>query len=460
MHPDQSMCYTFSMDHATDLVLRNPDYLLTPQGPITGQDLWISRGAITAILPQGSPPPPGTPTPRSVDCRGKAAIPGFKNAHTHAAMTLLRGYGDDMPLQAWLQERIWPAEAHMTPEDIYWGTRLAALEMIKSGTTFANDMYFHPAQAAQAFTDAGIRAALGLALFDFDDPHRRAQVQDRLQDNLETIWPNRRKSPPEEPEQVFPVIAPHSIYTCSGELLQWCARQASENHLLYHIHMNETRREVDECLAARGVPPMEHLQNLGVLETMGDRVVAAHMVWLDPPELDIAARWGITAVHNPASNMKLASGCFPWQDYARRKAPLMLATDGTASNNNLDMFDEMKLAALLQKHHFQDSTRLPAEEILAIATGARSTVFEPWGVGGALTEGAPADIALIDLDHPQMVPVHNLQSNLVYSANGSVVDSVICNGRVLMENRQVPGEEEVLREARRCTRELVKRAAP
>ncbi|POR02012.1 hypothetical protein AU468_07090 [Alkalispirochaeta sphaeroplastigenens] len=458
MHRTRSMWYTFFMDHSADLVLRNLDVLVTPRGTLTNQDLWISRGSITAILPQGSspptPPPAGSRPPRSLDCRGKGAIPGFKNGHTHAAMTLLRGYGDDMPLQTWLQERIWPAEAHMTPEDIYWGTRLAALEMIKSGTTFANDMYFHPAQAARAFHDAGLRAGLGLALFDFDDPRRQEQVRERLLQNLETIWPGRKETPPAEPELVFPVIAPHSVYTCSNELLQWCARQATEHQLLYHIHMNETRREVEDCLSLRGARPLIHLQNLGVLEAMEHRVVAAHMVWLDSSELESATRWGVTAVHNPASNMKLASGCFPWQDYARRGTPLMLATDGTASNNNLDMFDEMKLAALLQKHHFQDATRLPAGEILAIATGARSNVFEPWGVGGALTEGAPADIALIDLDHPRMVPLHNLESNLVYSASGSVVDTVICNGRVLMEDRQVPGEAEVLREARRCSQSL------
>lgn len=406
-------------------------------------------------MPSASRNQPGEASPaRTLDGRGAVALAGFKNAHTHAAMTLLRGYGDDMRLQPWLQERIWPAEAQLTPEDIYWGTRLAALEMIRSGTTFANDMYFQTPEVMRAFRDAGMRAAVGYALFDFGDPARRKA----LRAEVEIMLAGDARDVSDSSALVFPTIAPHSLYTCSGEILQWAAEIAVEYDLVFHTHMSETEQEVQDCLAAHGVRPFEWMHELGILEKIGERIIAAHAIWLNTAELDLVARYGITVAHNPASNMKLASGCFPWAEYATRNARVMLAPDGVASNNNLDMFDEMKLAALLQKHHYSDPTRLPAEEILAIATGERSDLFHAYGVGGALREGAPADLILVDLDHPQIVPVHNIQSNLAYAANGSVVKTVICGGNVVMENRVIPGSEDVLAEARRCATALVRRA--
>jgi 5-methylthioadenosine/S-adenosylhomocysteine deaminase len=478
-----------------DIIITNVDYVITAEGVLRDQDIRIGDGLIEGISPHDTeaarkrPSEPntrnGAGAVRVIEGRGRAALAGLKNAHTHAAMTLLRGYGDDMRLQPWLQERIWPAEAKLTPEDIYWGTRLAALEMIRSGTTFANDMYFQTPECMRAFRDSGIRAAVGYALFDFGDPDRRRALQAEVEEMLanQTVrgplggsseeQPGAA-SPAEDPPggapsgksrpgatgkpRVFPTIAPHSIYTCSAELLQWAADIAVEFDLVVHTHMSETEQEVQDCLAAHGVRPFQWLYDLGVLDEAGRRMVAAHSIWLDKAELDLVARFDVTVVHNPASNMKLASGCFPWHEYARRHVPVMLAPDGVASNNNLDMFDEMKLAALLQKHHYGDPTRLPAEEILAIATGGRSGAFERYGVGGALQEGGPADLILVDLDHPQMTPVHNVESNLAYAANGSVVETVICAGEVLMEDRTVPGWEEVLREARRCAAGLAVRA--
>ncbi|TVR71918.1 MAG: amidohydrolase [Spirochaetaceae bacterium] len=442
----------------TAIIVENVDYVLTTAGVQERCDLVLDQGRIAAIRstgPIGSTGPIDTEM-RRIDGRGKAALAGFKNAHTHAAMTLLRGYGDDMRLLPWLQERIWPAEAQLTGEDIYWGTRLAALEMISSGTTFANDMYFQAPRVRQAFRDAGMRAAVGYALFDFGDSARRAALQEEVMELLR----QEHGAPSPIPDPVFPTIAPHSIYTCSGELLQWAAALAADQGLVFHIHMSETEQEVRDCLDARGLRPFQWLEQLGVLEAAGSRMIAAHAVWLDRIELDLVAKYGVTVAHNPASNMKLASGCFPWREYADRSVPVMLAPDGVASNNNLDMFDEMKLAALLQKHHYGDPTRLPAEEILAIATGARSTLFADSGVGGALTEGGPADVVLVDLDHPQMVPVHNLESNLAYAANGGVVDTVICAGQILMEGRTIPDSREVLQEARHRASALAARARP
>lgn len=432
------------------IVIENAARVITATGVLTDQDIQIEGDRISAIRPHGKAPE--ADAPRVIDGRRRAVVAGWKNAHTHAAMTLLRGYGDDMRLQPWLQERIWPAEAALTGEQVYWGTRLAAIEMIKSGTTFANDMYFFPEEVRRAFEDSGMRAAVGLAMFDFGDPDTRRRVQEQVQTSLQGPW----RTPG---SRVFPVIAPHSMYTCSGELLQWAAERAAERELVFHIHMNETEQEVTDSLEAHGMRPFAWLDELGVVDQIGSRGVAAHGIWLDETEREIAARHGITIAHNPASNMKLASGVLDWQALRQAGIPLMLAPDGVASNNNLDMFDEMKLAALLQKVHTGDPTRLSATEAVALAAGEYSRAFEAFGVTGHIVEGGVADLSLVDLDHPQMVPLHHIESNLTYAANGSVVDTVIINGEIVMAGRVIPGEAEVLEEARRCAAELAQSAA-
>ncbi len=452
------------------ILIENAAVVITAAEVLTDQDITIEGDRITAIRPHGDqhraaptqpsgrPSPPeltsaaGREPPRVINGRRRAVVAGWKNAHTHAAMTLLRGYGDDMRLLPWLQHRIWPAEAALTGEQVYWGTRLAALEMIKSGTTFANDMYFFPEEVSRAFEDSGMRAGVGLAMFDFSDPDTRRRQQERVDAIL-------HGASTEPGARVFPVIAPHSIYTCSGELLQWAADRAAQRNLVFHIHMNETEQEVADSLTAHGVRPFAWLDKLGVVDQVRDRVVAAHGIWLDDAEREIAARHGMTIAHNPASNMKLASGVLNWQAFRAAGIPMMLAPDGVASNNNLDMFDEMKLAALLQKVHTGDPTRLNADEAVALAAGEYSATFADFGITGHLTEGGSADMIMMDLDHPQMVPVHNVKSNIAYAANGSVVDTVIIGGTVIMEGRVVPGEAEVLQEARRCAADLAQSAA-
>lgn len=447
-----------------DFLFERLRYVVTPDGIQEDQDVTIVDNRIAAITPSDASRPTDGEQPldnrkqrvdtgvfRKIDGRRYAAISGFKNGHTHAAMVLLRGYGDDMRLQEWLQHRIWPAESALTGDDIYWGTRAAAIEMVKSGTTFANDMYFFFSDAWRAFVDSGMRAAVGLALFDFGDSDRRKQVQREVDALLEEYAG--------EHGRVFPTIAPHSIYTCSTELLQWSARRAEELHLPYHIHMSETRHEVEQCVSEHGVPPWRYLAKIGVLDRIGDAGIAAHGVWLDEEELKIAGDHRFTLVYNPGSNMKLASGAFDWSAVRGCDIPVMLAPDGVASNNNLDMFDEMKLATLLQKHHFGDPTRLPAAETLALATGAYSNVFHAQGVAGALAEGAPGDIVLIDLDHPQIQPVHNIASNLVYAGHGSIVDTVIIDGEIVMEHRNVAEESKVISQMRNRAFDLIARAS-
>jgi 5-methylthioadenosine/S-adenosylhomocysteine deaminase len=445
-------------------LIDNLDYIVTDAGVLEHHSILIDDDRIAALQPAGSgaearPGSAGGAAPddiaRVIPGEGRAAVAGLKNAHTHAAMTLLRGYGDDMRLQPWLENLIWPAEGKLTAADVYWGTRLAAVEMIRSGTTFAHDMYFYPAEVVRAFGDSGLRAAVGLALFDFGDADTRRGQQQIVESFLTEYGAGAEGA---GGDRVFLTMAPHSIYTCSGELLQWAADVAAEQGLVYHTHMNETRDEVEQSLAAHGLRPFAYLEKLGVLERAAGGMIAAHTIWLDEQEMDLIAGHGVTVAHNPASNMKLASGCFPWRELHERGVQMMLAPDGVASNNSLDMFDEMKLAALLQKHHYGDPTRLSAEETLAIATGARSSVFAANGVGGALSEGAPADLVLVDLTAPRMTPTHSLVSNLVYAADSSVVDTVICGGEVLMEDGTVSEEELVRSEATRCAHELVSRA--
>ncbi len=433
-----------------DILIQNTSLVITDQGILEHQDILIRGSVISSIHPHDATatPSPGT---RVLSGIGQLAMAGLKNAHTHAAMTLLRGFGDDMPLHQWLHERIWPAEAVLKEDDIYWGTRLAIIEMIRSGTTFANDMYFNAPTVMQAFEDGGIRAAVGLAMFDFNDPQKRAQTQKETEQvlNKVSLDPGRR---------VFPTIAPHSIYTCSGELLQWAAERSSELDLIYHIHMSETQREMEDCKATHGLTPFLYLESLGVMARTQGNMIAAHTIWIDPSEFELLKRYGVTVVHNPGSNMKLASGAFPWQEFSRSGIPIMIAPDGVASNNNLDMFEEMKLAALLQKHHWQDPAAAPAKAVLAAGMGVGATIFEHWSVEGHIRKDGPADLILLDLDHPQLVPQHNIASNLVYSANGSVVRTTICDGEILMHDRMIRDERDVLTRARHQAASLAARA--
>jgi 5-methylthioadenosine/S-adenosylhomocysteine deaminase len=319
------------------IAIEDAAIVVTRNGILTDQDVLIENGRVVAITPVGEqdrhpsrngdsrvPEREGSrdervsrDSLRVIDGTRRVVVAGWKNAHTHAAMTLLRGYGDDMRLQPWLEERIWPAEARLTPEDVYWGTRLATIEMIRSGTTFANDMYFHVPESRRAFQESGMRGAIGLAMFDFGDTDRRRREMAAVDALLEKHPPSPAAgrdagSTAAEPDRVFFAIAPHSIYTCSGELLQWAAGRAAETGLPFHIHMSETEREVADCVQLHGMRPFEWLDSLGVLDRVGPRTLAAHGVWLDATERRIAADHGVTIAHNPGSNMKLASGVLDW----------------------------------------------------------------------------------------------------------------------------------------------------
>ncbi|HID20067.1 MAG TPA: amidohydrolase [Methanophagales archaeon] len=379
-----------------------------------------------------------------IDGTDKAAIPGLFNAHTHAAMTLLRGYADDMPLQEWLETKIWPVEERMTEDDVYWGTKLACLEMIKTGTTFFNDMYWHWRGSAKAVAECGIRAALSAVFIDgFDAEKAKEQIK-----RNEALY----KESKELPERIIFALGPHAIYTVSESSLCWVRDFADKHDLLVHIHLSETKAEVEDCIKRYGMRPVEYLNELDFL---CPRTIACHCTHLSRNEMELLKKHNVKIVHNPASNMKLAAGRKPYGELKRLGlyANIALGTDGCASNNNLDMFEEMKIASLLHKVYSGDPTSMPAKEAFELTTRNAARAFRL--NAGEIAEGKLADVVLLDLKNVELVPNHNLISNIVYSANGSCVDTVICDGEILMDGGKVKGEEEIKEKAQEVAYEIV-----
>lgn len=371
-----------------------------------------------------------------VDGSGKAIVPTFVNAHTHASMTLMRSYADDLQLHDWLENHIWPLEAKMDEEDIYHGARLACLEMIKSGTTCFNDMYWHFHGVARAVEEMGLRAMLSSVFIDFNGEDKASEQRE--------LTVKLHEESKQYSDRIGFALGPHAIYTVSKPSLQWARDFAADNGLLIHIHVSETQKEVDDCLAQFGVRPIQWLEKIGFLDT---NVVAAHVVHVNNEEVGILARNGVKVVHNPVSNMKLASGSFPYGKMLKQGVELALGTDGCSSNNNLCMMEEMKLAALHAKLVHNDPTILPARTVFDMATkgGAHALGLDC----GVIAEGKLADCMLVDLSNHRLAPGYQLIDDLVFSADSGCIDTVICNGKILMRNGHVEGEEEIVQEARR-----------
>ncbi len=372
-------------------------------------------------------------------------VPGLLNGHTHAAMTLLRGFADDMPLKSWLEEKIWPLEAKLTEEDVYWGAKLACLEMIKTGTTTFVDMYHFFPGTARAVDEMGLRGMLTFAGFDFNQP--------QLAEKYKKVVQELHHSMDKYPDRLKFALGPHAIYTVSTNMLKWIRDYASEHGLKIHTHLSETQQEVEDSINAFGKRPVHYLQSIGFLS---HDTSFAHCLYVDEEEIKILGDQGCQVVHNPASNLKLVSGNhFALPMMRDSGVTVCIGTDGTSSSNNLDMYEAIKLAALTGKAVWNDPTLWSAEETFAIATqGAEAlTGFKT----GKIEEGYLADLSLIDLSLPEMTPNFNLYSNLVYSASGSVVDTLICDGKILMENRKVPGEEEIVEKARQHAHDLINR---
>ncbi len=352
-------------------------------------DVLIDSGIIQRVVQHGAEQFDFDYKP--LDGNGLSVFPGLRNMHSHAPMTLMRGLGDDKPLDVWLNEYIWPAEQHLTDKMIYDGTLQACKEMLASGTTFFNDMYFHLPAMARAILDSGIKARIGLNIFKY------GVELDGIEDILK------------ECEGVELSIAPHSIYTVNEVGLRKSADACQLYGLPMHIHMSETLNEVENCLKEHGCRPWEWLDRLGILDKLGDRIIAAHCLHLSDNEIKLIGGHHITCVHCPNSNLKLGSGYkFPMLELLDAGANVTLGTDGSASSNNLDMIEVMKTAALLQKGWRMDPTAVPAEMILEIAT-----------CGHKISAGEPADMFL--------APVRSI-SELVYATHGESVAITIVDG--------------------------------
>ncbi len=390
-------------------------------------------GRIEAIGPEVST----APGEETIDAGGAWLLPPLVNGHTHAAMTLFRGSGGDLPLMPWLEERIWPVEAKLTGEDVYWGARLACAEMLRGGATRFWDMYWHPEATARAVADAGIRATVGAPLFDVGRSAERMR-----RSALESLDQLAAAGP-----LVSPALAPHSIYMVSEDSLRWIAALGAEHELPIHIHLSETQKEVEDCIAAHGVRPAHYLDRLGALN---ERTVLAHGVWLDPEELALVAERGATVVTNPVANMKLAvGGAFPYPAAKAAGVAIGLGTDGAGSNDSLDLLADLKTFALIQKHAAADPTAIDAADAWAVATGASA----PRLGAATLAVGAPADFLLLRPGAPEL-ELGELASNLVYAAPGAVVETAVVDGRVLMRGGEPDDLGEVVARAAERARGL------
>ncbi|WP_028307370.1 amidohydrolase [Desulfitibacter alkalitolerans] len=380
-----------------------------------------------------------------IDAAGMAVMPGLINCHTHAAMTLLRGYADDLPLMEWLEKKIWPLEAKLQPEYVYWGTKLAVLEMIRGGTTCFADMYFMMDQVAEAVEETGIRASLSRGLISFNNG------QKALEESIDFV----KKYHETAEGRITTMLAPHAPYTCVPEYLQEVSHEAKKLGVGIHIHIAETLAEVSQIKEKYGKSPVEMVYDAGVFAV--SPVLAAHCVHMSDNDLKILAREKVNVAHNPESNMKLASGIAPVTKMIEMNINVGIGTDGAASNNNLDMFQEMRSAALLQKVHTYNPTVISSYQALAMATccGARALGLDQ--EIGKIQAGMQADIILVDLNSPHLQPLHDVNAHLVYSAGAADVDTVIINGRVVMKNKEIKtiDEERVTFEIRDIIKKLI-----
>ncbi len=415
------------------------------QEPIPDGVIAIAEGEIVYAGTKGSYPV-SSPVPDEVlHAPGCVALPGLVNAHTHCAMTLLRGWADDMDLRPWLETMIWPVEMKLTAEDVYWGMMLGAVEMMRGGVTCFSDMYYYAETGTRAAIDSGIRACISGVLLGI-----RPSAEEDLKKALAFTAALAR----ENHSRIHPMLGPHAPYTCPDHLLRKVAEGAAEQGIPIHIHLAETEFEVEESRKAHGVSPVRHLDDLGLFEVP---VSAAHCVWLDDDDIDLLAERRVGVVHCPGSNMKLASGISPVPRLLERGAVVGLGTDGAASNNNLDLLEEARLAALIHKVHLRDPKVITAHEALELATRGSAAAL---GLGdriGTLEPGKRADIAIFDLSAPHLTPSHHVISDLVYSARAGDVKHTIVDGVVVMRDRHFAhlDEKQIVAEARQRAHRLV-----
>ena len=407
-------------------------------------NIYVNDGLIASITPSV----PGEPltvdaATEVVDCSTKAVLPSFINMHTHAAMSMMRGVGEDISFHEWLA-RIWRIESGLTPEYVYYATKLACLEMIKTGTATFNDQYWFMPQARLAAVEMGIRPVLSYVLCDRMDPEQsRIQIRECIrhyEDSL--LWPEKTQF----------AISVHAVYSVCEDTIVWAARFASEHGLKLHIHLSETQKEVNDCKAAHnGMSPVEYLESLGFLS---QDVIAAHALWLSEKDVEILGRHRVNCVHNINSNLKLTSGYrFKYNELRDAGANVCIGTDGCGSSNNLDMLEAMKTAAIVQKAWRGDPTAMPLDELFAAGTsnGAKALGINT----GVVKVGNKADLMLVDIDNWHFVSNAPTLANFVYSAHSDCIDSLMCDGRWIMRNRIVKGEREILADARKVLAQFI-----
>ena len=377
----------------------------------------------------------GNENTKIIDCKNLAILPPFYNAHTHAAMSILRGVADDLPLFDWLSKYIWPLEKKLTPEDIYIGSRLAILEMIRSGTVFFSDMYWYRTETIKAVEEMGIRATIGVT-FAENLPH------DPFETYFDFLKENKNKY-----ERIQLAVMPHSVYTVGPSLFKKLGEFARAENLILHTHIAETKKEVEDCFKEHGKTPVEYLNDLGVIDS---NFIGAHAIYVTEQEMEILSRKKATVAHNPASNLKLSSGIFCTEKMLEHQVDITLGTDGASSNNNLDMHEAMKLAALLAKQNNPEI--LNAKEALNIATRCGAKAY---GIhAGHIQKGMLADALLIERNNERLIPDYNLISNWVYAADSRAIHSVICNGKFVMENKVVLHETEIIESAKELAKKI------
>lgn len=403
-------------------------------GDIAEGDICISGDTITAAGTQ----PEGFTADKIIDGSGKLAIPGLMNCHAHSYMSLFRNLADDLTFEDWLFGSIMPREDMLTPDDAYWGAMLSCAEMIKIGTVCFMDMHMFPMKCAEAAKTLGMKAVMTRGLTGPDRTEKDAirRYNEHMQE---------REQFKDDPLISFK-LGPHAIYTCGRDYLEFLVEKAKETKQEFHIHLSETLNEVKNCYKEHGKSPVEYLDELGFFDV---KTAAAHCVHLSEHDMDILAEKNVSVIHNPKSNLKLANGIAPIPHLMEKGINICIGTDSQASNNTLNMFTEMNYAALLHKGTTGIPTVCTAREVLDFATvnAAKALGFEK---SGAIASGNKADIAILDLDRPEFYPRNDLTAALVYSANGSEVDTVIINGVIVLEKGRLTkfDEEEIYAKAR------------
>ncbi len=410
--------------------------------PISDAELVSVDGIIDYVGPMRSDA--GGVFDEQIDADGAVLLPGLVNAHTHLAMTLLRGYADDMPLHQWLTEKIWPVEAGLVEDDVYWGALLGILEMLRAGVTCFSDMYHYPGASVKAAIEGGIRALPSGVLLQFSESRRSVPWVVDFALNIRNSAPDR----------IIPMIGPHAPYSCTAEMLAEVAQAASDHGLGIHIHLSETVDEVEQVLRETGMRPVAYLEKLGVLD---NQVSAAHCVHLDDRELAILAERGVGIVHCPTSNMKLASGFARVPEMLEAGAVVGLGTDGTASNNRLDLLLEARMAALIHKGYTGDPRVVNARQALEMATTGAAAALGLEAVIGSLEVGKKADFTLVSMDEAHNQPLHNLCSQLIYAAEAGDVMLTAVDGIILYDRGTYPhlDAERIIARANEAARRLV-----